>query len=62
MAEVIFVWPDSQRIIVNEQSEGLDLPFGVSQGSCLGPLLFILYSSKFFHVIKTAFTCSACIR
>lgn len=43
----------SQHVILNgEQSESLNLPFGVLQGSCIGPLLFTLYSSKFFEVIK----------
>ena len=28
------------------------LPYGVSQGSCLGTLLFTIYSTKLFEVIK----------
>ena len=43
----------SQRVSVNgERSDCYPLPFGVPQGSCLGPLLFSAYASKLFQVIK----------
>ena len=28
-----------------------DLLYGVSQGTCLGPLLFTIYASKLFEII-----------
>ena len=43
----------SQRVPVNgELSNRFQLSFGVPQGSCLGQLLFSVYASKLFEVIK----------
>ena len=44
----------SQRISVNGSlSRIFNLECGVPQGSCLGPLLFTLYTSRLFDIIQT---------
>ncbi|CAB3998226.1 Hypothetical predicted protein, partial [Paramuricea clavata] len=43
----------SQRVLINgNYSESFSLPHGVPQGSCLGPLLFTIYASKLFEIVK----------
>ena len=43
----------SQRVLPNGSfSEDFSLLHGVPQDSCLGPLLFIIYASKLFAVVK----------
>ena len=43
----------SQQILVNGTlSKSFDLECGVPQGSCLGPLLFTIYRSTLFEIIK----------
>ena len=42
-----------QRVVIGQQqSEDFDVISGVPQGSCLGPLLFIMYTSQLFHLVK----------
>ena len=43
----------SQRVLLNGSFSGdFSLPHGVPQGSCLVPLLFVIYASKLFEVVK----------
>ena len=49
-----FLVSRKQRVLVNgRQSRDFAVNTGVPQGSCLGPILFIMYASRLFRVVKS---------
>ena len=43
----------SQRVLINQNSsKSSDIDCGVRQGSCLGPILFVMYASRNFNVVE----------
>ena len=45
----------SQRVVINAEatSDAIHLRYGVPQGSCYGPVGFLIYASQLFKVIET---------
>ena len=49
---ISFLTDRKQHVVIHKStSKPSDLSSGVPQGSCLGPILFIMYASRLFHVI-----------
>ena len=46
--------PGRKQGVVVEQKQSIDFDVvkGIPQGSCLGPILFITYASRLFHIVK----------
>ena len=43
----------SQRVLINQNSsKSFDIDCGLPQGSCLGPILFVMYVSRIFNVVE----------